>query len=90
MGSTRSDGEWPVWWEWELELNPHIEKRMEDRGFTEVDLRSMLERATAYRRDTVDGRWVIETRLRGTDWEVIVEPDEEDELLVAVTAYPLE
>jgi hypothetical protein len=27
----------PEWWEWELELTPHVEKRMEDRGFTEDD-----------------------------------------------------
>jgi hypothetical protein len=36
---------WPVWWEWELEITPHLEKRMEDREFTEVDLRAMLTRA---------------------------------------------
>ena len=27
----------PEWWDWELELTPHVEKRMEDRTFTEVD-----------------------------------------------------
>ena len=29
----------PEWWDWELELTPHVEKRMEDRSFSEVDLR---------------------------------------------------
>ena len=24
----------PEWWQWELELTPHIEKRMEDRVVT--------------------------------------------------------
>ena len=43
MGSTVKD--WPDWWEWELEFTSHLEKRMEDRDFTELDLRAMLERA---------------------------------------------
>jgi hypothetical protein len=36
---------WPEWWEWELEITPHLEKRMEDRDCTEIDLRTMLARA---------------------------------------------
>ena len=36
----------------------------EDRRFTEVDLRTMFERATSYRPDLVEGRWVILTRHR--------------------------
>jgi len=64
-------------------------KRMVDRRFTEVDVRGMLERATAYRKDIVAGRWVIATRFRRTAWEVIVEPDVELELLVVITAYSL-
>ncbi|MBI5528541.1 MAG: DUF4258 domain-containing protein [Deltaproteobacteria bacterium] len=79
---------WPDWWEWELEFTPHLEKRMEDRDFNEVELRGMLEIAGAFRADTVPGRWVVETRHRGGDWEVIVEPDESEKLLVVVTAYP--
>ena len=49
---------WPVWWEWELELTPHVLKRMLDREFTEVDLRQMLEDATSLRRDVEKGRWI--------------------------------
>lgn len=78
---------WPEWWNWELELTPHLLKRMDDRRFTEIDLRRMLERATGYREDVVEGRWVIETRHRGKAWEVIVEPDSDRRLLVVVTAY---
>ena len=66
--------QWPPWWQLQLELTPHVEKRMEDRGFNEVDLRAMLEAASGYRDDVVDGRYVIETRHRRADWEVIVEP----------------
>lgn len=71
----------------ELELTPHLEKRMEDRGFTEVDLRQMLEQARGYRRDVAEGRFIIETEHSRAPWEVIVEPDEIDHLLVVVTAY---
>ncbi len=60
---------------------------MEDRGFNEVDLRAMLERASNYRRDVVEGRRVIETRHAGRGWEVIVEPDGALSLLVVVTAF---
>jgi hypothetical protein len=62
---------------------------MEDRRFNEVDLRVMFERARSHRRDVVEGRWVIETRHRRHPWEVIVEPDMENKLLVVVTAYPV-
>ena len=60
---------------------------MLDRRFNEVDLRRMLEHASRYRADVVESRWVIETRHSRKDWEVIVEPDEEQTLLVVVTAY---
>lgn len=83
--------EWPTWWDWELEFTPHLERRMEDRDFTEVDLRRMLQTASGYREHPeIEGRFVIDARHRGQDWEVIVEPDYEDALLVVVTAYPLE
>lgn len=60
---------------------------MVDRRFNEVDLRGMLERAVGYRRDIVEGRWIIVTSFRRTRWEVIVEPDLKLELLVVITAY---
>jgi len=63
---------------------------MEDRRFSEVDLRTMLSRATSYRRDLVPGRWVVVTRYRRRWWEVIVEPDRNASVLVVVTAYPIE
>ena len=81
------DSERPSWWDWELELSPHVLKRMVDRGFTEVDLRAMLEQASGVRRDVVDGRWVVETQHDSQDWAVILEPDDEDQLVVVITAY---
>jgi hypothetical protein len=35
----------------------------------------------------VEGRFVIETTHARASWEVIVEPDEMEHLLVIVTAY---
>ena len=82
--------QWPEWWEWELELSPHLEKRMVDRDFTEVDLRVMLENAEAYREDVVEGRWLVETRHRRHPWHFIVEPDPVESLLVVITSYPVD
>ena len=79
--------EWPEWWPWEIELSSHLLKRMVDRGFSEIDLRSMMEVATRLRRDDEPGRWIVETSHASSPWEVIVEPDLEDRLLVVVTAY---
>ena len=57
---------------------------MEDRAFNEVDLRRMLERASGYRADIMEGR---EASHAGLPWEVIVEPDDVRDLLVVITAY---
>ncbi len=80
---------WPEWWDWELEFGPHIEKRMSDRDFSEIDLRAMLERANGFYPSAAERRWVIKTRHKRKSWEVIVEPDLEEQLLVVVTAYPV-
>lgn len=80
---------WPVWWDWELELTPHVLKRMVDRGFTEVDLRQMFQDATYVRPDVEEGRWTIEARHDGRQWEIVVEPDLPSRLLVVITAYPV-
>jgi hypothetical protein len=82
--------EWPDWWGWDLELSAHLLKRMEERGFTEIDLRRMLGNAVALVRDIEAGRWVISTRRRRSEWEVIVEPDPDRAVLVVITAYATE
>jgi hypothetical protein len=79
--------EWPPWWEWEIELTAHVEERMVDRSFNEVDLRLMLENAVGFRPDHMEGRWIIDTLHDDRAWEVIVEPIEDEEVLVVVTAY---
>jgi hypothetical protein len=60
---------------------------MSDREFSEVDLRAMLEKATGFRKDSIEGRWLIKARHRGRPWEVVVEPDFEMQRLVVITAY---
>ena len=79
----------PEWWEWELEITSHAEKRMEHRDFTELDLRRMFDSATGFREDYFEGRWVVETAYQGDPWEVIVEPDTDETLLVVITAYAI-
>jgi hypothetical protein len=61
---------------------------MVDRGFTEVDLRTMLENPRGYRPDIIEGRWVVITVHHRRTWEVIVEPDFYAEHLLIITAYP--
>jgi uncharacterized protein YuzE len=75
---------------WNGSRTPHPEKRTEDRDFTEIDLRGMLAGASGYRPGVVPDRFVVETRHRGRGWEVIVEPDEPELLLVVVTVYPID
>jgi hypothetical protein len=80
---------WPPWWDWDLELSPHLLKRMTERRFDELDVRLMLSSAMKLRRDVVPRRWIAKTRLRRRTWEVIVEPDPDAHLLVVITAYPI-
>ena len=55
---------------------PHLRKRMLDRNFSEMELRTMMEDPTGYHEDHEPGRsrHVIETRHGGRSWHVIVEP----------------
>ncbi|MFQ6047147.1 MAG: hypothetical protein ACE5PT_12470 [Gemmatimonadales bacterium] len=62
---------------------------MEDRSFTETDLRRMLQNAQDLRPDVVGGRWIVQTRYGAARWEVIVEPESIRQKLVVVTAYPV-
>jgi hypothetical protein len=81
--------DWPEWWDWESELIPHLMKRMQDRCFSELDLRIMMEEAIALREESEPGRWVVETRYGSQRWEVIVEPDVVARSLIVITAYRL-
>ena len=77
----------PEWRDWDLSFTSHTELRMEQRGVMEVELRAMLERATAFRPSIVEGRFLVEARHQQRRWVVIVEPDADAGLLVVVTVY---
>jgi len=62
---------------------------MEDRDFNEVELREMLHHSSTYRKDIVEGRWIIVSQHRYHPWEIIIEPDFLEKLLVVITAYPV-
>ncbi len=46
----------PEWWNWDLSFTSHAELRMEQRGVTEVEVRAMLEKATAFDPNVVEGQ----------------------------------
>ena len=50
----------------------------------------MLEYASGQTPDIMAGRFVIEARHAGRSWAVVVEPDEGRQLLVVITAYPVD
>ena len=49
-----------------------------------------MESAMKLRQDEEPGRWVVQTSHESRHWEIVVEPDPADHLLVVITAYPVE
>ncbi len=82
--------DWPDWWTWELELTSHLLERMVDRQFNEIDVRLMLENAGSLVDNHIEERWVIITQHQGRKWEIVVQPLPEEEILLVITAYPVE
>jgi hypothetical protein len=78
----------PEWWEWPLAFTPHVESRMEERQFSEVELRAMLADATRIDFARRPGRFLVATLHSGKAWAVVLEPDEDERLLYVVTAFP--
>jgi len=60
---------------------------MVDRGFTEVDLRAMMQSAVSLQEAGQPGRWIVMTKHESRPWHVIVEPDTAERVLVVITAY---
>ncbi len=77
----------PEWWDWPLALTPHLEARMEERGLSETELRTMLADATRVVSARRPGRFLASARHGRASWIVILEPDEDERLLYVVTAY---
>jgi len=49
-----------------------------------------MEGAKGLREADESGRWIVETKHHSVSWEIVVEPDTEDRLIVAITAYRLD
>jgi hypothetical protein len=62
---------------------------MEQRGVTEVEVRSMLERATSFEPNVVESRFMIHVRHLQRPWIAIAEPDA-DEKITAPGSVSLE
>jgi len=77
----------PEWWEWPLAFTAHVESRMEERQFSEVELRTMLTDATRIVSARRPGRFLVTSRQGGKPWVVVLEPDEDEQLLFVVTAF---
>lgn len=60
------------------------------RQFNETDLRELLERATDLRQDVELGRWLVSTSKDQQPREVVVEPQWDKRVLLAITAYKVE
>jgi hypothetical protein len=50
----------------------------------------MLEQATAIHEDDEPGRWRIDTTRDRQPWEVVVEPQLDERVLLVITAYRVE
>ena len=81
---------WPDWWDWDLDLSSHLLRRMEDRCLSEIDLRSMMQSASQLRASHEPGRWVVDVIRDSESWEIVLEPDEHDQVIVVVTAYAVD
>lgn len=63
---------------------------MVQRNFNEIELREMLSRTEMYEKDIDENRFKINASFRNRRWEIIVEPDFDEKILVIITAYMTE
>ena len=77
----------PHWFAWPIEISPHAARRMPTRGFSEIDLRGMLEQPESLIPDACPGRFLAHCRWQGRRWDVVREPDETSSTIIVVTAY---
>ena len=78
---------WPDWWSWELEFSDHLVLRMGQRDFHATDIRTMLDDASGIVPDSNPGRWLVLTTFRGVAWNVVLEPDHVERIIVVITAF---
>lgn len=80
----------PEWWDWDLELSPHLLIRSGQRHFDEFDLRTMIEEAVSMEPGSLPDRWRIDTKWRRRPWSIVVDVDEYRKRVTVVTAFPVE
>ena len=61
---------------------------MEERGLSDVELRSIVDRAVRVEAAHRSGRWLIVGTVGLRTRTVVVEPDLDEHLIDVVTAYP--
>jgi hypothetical protein len=77
----------PDWWDFELELSPHLEDRIILSRFLGGRSPAVIEVAQDLGVGKTPGRWIVRTSHLGEAWDVVVEPDELDRVIVVITAY---
>lgn len=77
----------PEWWDWELELSPHLLRRMEERDFTETELRRMLNGVRGVHPDAGARRYRAYGLHRNYRWTIVLEPDPQAKVVVVITAF---
>jgi hypothetical protein len=60
---------------------------MEERGFSELEVRTMLRDAREVTPSRQSGRWIVSAALGDRRWAVVVEPDADEQVIYVVTAY---
>ena len=67
-------------------LHPQV-RGARQHALSERQVRAMLERATSFEPNAVEGRFMIHVRYLQRPWIATVEPEADDKLLVVVTVY---
>ena len=75
----------PYWWSWPLVIPDHAANRMEERGWTEIEVRRVLGQPRSLDQDPEPGRWRVPCRRGREHWCIIVEPEKRRRWLVMVT-----
>lgn len=79
----------PYWWSWPQELTDHVKLQMVDRATRGETLHLLLDHAARVFPGRLPGRWCVESELHGRRWHVIVDVEDDERMLVVVTAYPV-
>lgn len=80
----------PYWWTWPQEWTDHVQLQLADRANRGETLHELFANPVRLFPGRLPGRWCVESALHGRRWHVIVDVDDDERVLVVVTAYPLD